>query len=337
LKRVRIGGRSYLLSAESWNVDPLVPAPAGLYKYVQALDSWAKGAPCEDPTIGGLIGVCQFGDSARRDFNSGRGALWGLVPPIDALQIQEADLELVGLRALTVPLVLRGRHALHHFKPDQSGGLPEVLADIEYLCGLLLSSLERGGDELGSSAQRRLEILLVDLEERSNPGASNNAATDHIDIPKRKKKEARAQRRAEKFKDDSSPEAPLSTEELIQARAEEARRSSSFHRTLIGLVALPLLVTLYFTLPTPGGGLPSASTYGSLPLVGLVRLPGQIKVRVHASWFALPDDERDIAMMILWDQLVDETEDPGLELSVADHVNQTRGGVVAGKVWWRSH
>lgn len=337
MKRVRIELWSALLSAEPWNVDPLVPAPAGLYKYVQALDSWAKGAPCEDPTIGGLIGVCQFGDSARRDFNSGRGALWSLVPPIDALQIQEAALELVGLRALTVPLVLRGRHALHHFKAEQPGGLPQILVDLEYLCGLLLSSLERGGDEPGSAAQRRLEILLVDLEVRSNPGASNNAATDHIDIPKRKKREARAKQRAEKLKEDPSPEAPLSTEALIQARAEQARRRGSFHRALIGLIVLPLLVTLYLTLPTPGGGLPSSSTYGSMPLVALVRLPGQIKVRVHASWFALPDDERDIAMMILWDQLVDETEDPGLELSVADHVNQTRGGVVAGKVWWRSH
>jgi hypothetical protein len=176
----------------------------------------------------------------------------------------------------------------------------------------------------------------VDLEVRSNPGASNNAATDHIDIPKRKEREARAQQRAAKRKDDPSPEAPLSTEALIQARAEEARRKGSFHRVLVGLVVLPLLVSLYLTLPTPGGGLPSSSTYGSMPLVGLVRLPGRIKVRVHASWFALPDDERDIAMMILWDQLVDETEDPGLELTVADHVNQTRGGVVAGKVWWQS-
>jgi hypothetical protein len=67
--------------------------------------------------IGGLIQICQFGDSARRDFTSGRGALWTLVPPIDADQIRQANLDPVGLRALTVPLVLRGRHALHYFMP----------------------------------------------------------------------------------------------------------------------------------------------------------------------------------------------------------------------------
>jgi hypothetical protein len=124
---------------------------------------------------------------------------------------------------------------------------------------------------------------------------------------------------------------------LIKQTVREARRRGSFHRAIGGLILLPALVGLYYTLPSPGGGLPGASSYRSMPVVAVLRLQGQVKVRVHASWFSLPDDERDIAMLILWDQLVDETDDRGLELTVADHVNETRGGVMVGKVWWRTH
>jgi len=336
LKRVRIPRWSPSLSTDSWNVDPLVPAPTGLYQYIQALDSWVKGTPCEDPTIGGLITVCGFGDAARRDFSAGRGALWGLVPPIDALQIREVDLSPVGLRALTLPLTLRGRHALHHFAPEQTHGQPPILVDLEYLCGLALASLERGGDEPGSSARRRLEILLVALEARTNPGSLDNPENERMNIPMRKNKGVSPGVVSEQRDRLLDIAEPLTTEELIKKRSREARRRGSFRRAMVGVFLLPMLVALYFSLPMPGGGLASAGSYSSMPLFALVRLPGQIKVRVHASWFSLPDEERNIAMLVLWDELVDETEDGGLELTVADHVNETRGGVVAGKVWWRS-
>lgn len=295
-----------------------------------------NGTPCEDPTIGGLITVCRFGDSARRDFSGGRGALWALVPPIDALQIREAELGVVGLRALTVALTLRGRHALHHFVPEQSKGLPDVLVDMEYLCGLVLTSLDRVGDAAGSSARGRITELLVSLEGRSNPSPESPLQGERLEIPKRKKREARSRVVTKKSYSRPDSSEPLTTEELINKRSKEAHRRRSFWRSVGGILILPILVVLYLSLPAPGGGLASASSYSSMPLVALVRLPGQTKVRVHASWFSLPDDERDIAIMILWDQLVDETDDRGLELTVADHVNQTRGGVVAGKVWWRS-
>jgi len=314
----------------------LVPSPVGLYQYIQALDSWAKGNPCENPTIGGLITVCAFGDSARRDFTAGRGALWALVPPIDALQIHDVDLGIVGLRALTVPLTLRGRHALHHFAPEQSHGIPPTLVDLEYLCGLVINSLKREGEEPGSSARLRLEQLLVILESRSNPTMETNSEAERINIPKRKKKEASPRVRVNKSEPPSESSEPLTTEELINKRSQQARRKGSIRRAVVGSILLPVFVALYFSLPAPGGGLAPAGSYSAIPLVALVRLPGNVRVRVHASWFSIPDDERDIAMMVLWDELVDETEDPGLELIVADHVNETRGGVVAGKVWWRS-
>ena len=324
-----------------WNIDPQVPEPSGLYQYIQALDAWVKGAPLDDPMIGGLIQACSFGDAARRDFRSGRSSLWSLVPPIDAMQIQEASLDLPGLRALSVPLVLRGRHALHRFLPEQPGGIPEPLVDIEYLCGLLLTSLEQKGETKGAASQRRLELLLETLESRSKPLLPFEDSVEHVEIPRRRTPEERStgsQRKLPQAKGvprETLPEEELSTEELIQRRAQEARRSASFNRAIVGLCLMPLLAGLYFILPTPGGNLPSVNTYTSMPLVGLIRQPGETKARVHASWFALAEEERDIAVMILWDQLVDETEDPGLELLVTDHVGKTRGGVVAGKVWWR--
>jgi len=296
--------------------------------------------------IGGLIQICNFGESARSDFKAGRGSLWALVPPIEALQIQEAGLDPVGLRSLSVPLVLRGRHALHHLKEEQPEGVPDILLELEFLSGYLLSSLVDGGDQPGSSAQRRLELLLEAIRSRSNPAAAGDTSSGPIDIPTRKEKESRLkkakkkkkkrkeQRRAEFF-DNGNEE--VSAGELIQQRAKEARSRGSFHRVIVGLVLIPLLVVLYQILPTPGGGLPAASSYSSIPVVALIRHSGHVRARVHGSWFTLPDEERDVAVMILWDELVDETEDPGLELTVADHTNSTRGGVVAGKVWWRSY
>jgi len=258
------------------------------------------------------------------------------------MQIQEARLDLVGLRALTVPLVLQGRHALHHFLAEQNGQIPEPLVDLEYLCGLLLTSLEQSGDSPGSAAQRRVEILLDLLEARSNPDLGFEDTAEHIDIPRRKaglSPESAPNNKAARplHRDLTGEDEELSTEELIQKRAHEARRSASFARALVGLLIIPLLVGLYYVIPEPGGGLPAATSYSSMPLVGLIRQPGGVTARVHASWFVLPEEERDIAVMILWDELVDETEDPGLELTVADHVNKTRGGVVAAKVWWRTY
>ena len=323
----------------------------GLYQYIQALDSWIQGGAFDDPMIGGLIQICQFGDAARSDFKAGRSELWSLVPPIDALQIQERGLETRGVRALSVPLVLQGRHALHHFKAAQKQGIPEPLVDVEYLCGVLLRSLERHPETQGSKAQKRLEILLGDLELRSGTaGVNEGIESDRFELPERKSSSLKSRasspkRRAlvsednqEEDREQSSfPESNLSADEVIQKSAESVVARASFGRVIFGMLLIGLLGGLYYVLPAPGGGYPQATSYNSIPLIGVIRHPGQIKVRVHGSWFTLPDEERDLAMMILWDEMVDETEDTGLELTVADHTNQTRGGVVAGKVWWRLH
>jgi hypothetical protein len=309
-----------------------------------------QGGAFDDPMIGGLIQICQFGDAARLDFKAGRSELWSLVPPIDALQIQERGLEIRGVRALSVPIVLQGRHALHHFKEVQEHGIPEPLVDVEYLCGVLLRSMDSHPETQGSKAQKRLEILLADLEVRSGTGVSEEPENDRFELPERKSSSPKSRASSEKKKAASSEadkeeeheqssfeEEDLTADVIIQKSAESAVARASFTRIIFGLLLIGLLGGLYYVLPAPGGGYPQATSYNSMPLIGVIRHPGQVKVRVHGSWFTLPDEERDIAVMILWDQLVDETEDRGLELTVADHTNQTRGGVVAGKVWWRLH
>lgn len=323
------------LAQTSWNTNPQVPEPSGLYRYIRALDSWVKGAPFEDPMIGGLIQVCQFGDSARRDFSSGRQSLWALVPPIDALQIEEAKLDLVGLRALTVPVTLRGRHALHHFLPEQPSGIPESLVDLEYICGLLLRSLDNSGEISGSASERRISILLQELEGRSNPSVELESSRDHLEIPKRAPRESKEAPAPEKPKVEISEE-DLSPEELIQRRVRSAARHAGARRLAVAVLLIPLLASLSWILPSPGGGLPSVSNYQEVPLVAMVRYRGAVRVRVHASWFTVPEQDRSVAVKALWDRLVEEYEDEGLELTVADNVNQTRGGVVAGQVWWIS-
>ena len=321
----------------SWSTDSAVPEPSGLYHYVQALDSWVKGAPFDDPMIGGLIQVSQFGESAKRDFTSGRKSLWSLVPPIDALQIKEAELGLVGLRALTVPLTLRGRHALHHYLPGQTGGTPPLLLDVEFVVGFLLESLARSGEEAGSSSIRRLEQLLADVQNRSAPPEEDEAESTRLAIPKRKGRESQAvsgednefEESASNDRDQSESPKPVERRPVGHGLG-----GSRVWRLALVILLLPVLASLSWVLPRPGGDLPSVSSYREVPLVAMVRMEGRIVVRAHSSWFTVPEEERSLAIKALWDRLVAENADPGLELEIADNLNRTQGGVVAGKVWW---
>ena len=103
---------------------------------------------------------------------------------------------------------------------------------------------------------------------------------------------------------------------------------------LVVLSIVLLIASLNWILPRAGGGLPPVSDYREVPLVAMIRMPGTIKVRVHSSWFTVDEEERSDAMKALWQRLTLELDDEGLELTVTDNVNVTRGGVVAGRVWW---
>ncbi|MEE2829768.1 MAG: hypothetical protein VX498_11325 [Myxococcota bacterium] len=288
--------------------------------------------------IGGLIQVFRLGDAAQRDFSLGRKSLWGLVPPIDALQIQEAGLELPGVRSLSVAVMLWGQHALHHYLPSPGLGIPPLLADVEYVAEALVSALDRAGDEPGSSSRRRLRLLLDALEARSPLGLGEDSSDVHMEIPRRKAKEnpERVESEGAHARESYSAPEPTAPPTLAEVQARAARQIAVRQRIVLALVFLPLLASLHWILPRAGGGLPPVSDYREVPLVAMIRMPGTIKVRVHSSWFTVSEEERSDAVKELWKRLTLELDDEGLELTVTDNVNVTRGGVVAGRVWWEN-
>ena len=101
--------------------DPRIPEPLGLSTYIQVLGEWSRGMVSE-PYMLGLIRSQGFGDPERTEFLAGADQLWGLVPPITAPDVAEAELEPEAARALGLALALKGEHALHHYLP--SAGSP---------------------------------------------------------------------------------------------------------------------------------------------------------------------------------------------------------------------
>jgi len=319
---------------QALTADPQVPEPRGLSTYIQILGEWTRGTVSE-PFLLGLITSLGFGASERTEFAAGADQLWGLVPPIDAPDVAEAELEPVAARALALALCLRGTHALHHYLPPPAGTsapTPRVLNSVAELITVIHLILEGHGDE-GSPAARRLGQLQKQLAAR---GVDTSRLADRKeDVRDAVLARRRAEEEAERNRKESEDR------EVEEAHARLLKRGRT--RTDVPIKGLLFMgasfVAAFFIhnslTPAPSGGLPPATSYTEVPVSGIVRHPDVIFVRVQETWIQEGEAERKVAAQRLFDRLSKESGG-----DVAKLVLQTPSGgelavVTANSVKWR--
>lgn len=309
------------------STDSRIPEPLGLSTYIQVLGEWAKGMVSE-PYLLGLIRSAGFGEAERAEFLAGADQLWGLVPPIDAPDVAEAELEPEAARALGLALALQGEHALHHHLPSD-GAKPRVLTDIAELVTVIHLILE-GHQQTGSAAEKRLKSLQKRLAARS-------VNTTRLAGRKEDVREAVLARRRIEDQERRDEEAQ---EKKEAASREKKRRRAPTEIPMKGLLftiaSLFVALTLFNTLtPKPSGGLPSAAEYKEVPVIGIIRHPDIVYVRVEGEWLLESESARKLGARRLWDRLSQESGG-----NVARVVLQTRTGtdlafVTATGVRWQ--
>lgn len=314
-----------------WATDPQVPEPLGLYEYVQALDEWAADQTLKQVFLYGLLQSAGFDDAMRVQFRAGRNGLWSLVPPISATQVAEVDLSVDSARSLALALVLRSRHALHHYLPEQPPGLPvpAVLAQ----CGEVLTALKLILDSNRSRAADPIADLLPSLAgDLAQRGISAGGGLDlKRDAIREGKRQSAQSRRDAEVADD-----------LIsgQTARPAGRVSLSMYsggplwRLVMGLVVVGALAAAVAMVPSGLTTLPDGTSYKAIPAVAIIRHQDEIRVRIPKQWLRLPQPAREKALRDLHARFAKEMKGVPLPVVLQSLTDEPYGGIAGERVWW---
>lgn len=313
--------------SQVWATEPQVPPPLGLYHYITALDHWVAGTPLDEPYLAGLLAILGYGDADGEEYRNGRAGLWGLVPPIGAAEVAEADLDVAASRALALAFAVWARHVLAFYRPVQRSGIPgEVREAGDIVAALLLALSEEPGSAERAAGGRLLQ-LGADIEARG--AISMSALADRrAAIATARRSEAEARR----LRDDEA----IELARAARLAATAGGRSVNPVRLGIGVGLLVLGIVALVAIPEPES-LPSAIDYGELPAVAILRYEESVTVRVDASWLAIPIEQRTGQVGALWHRFGVEMKRPErpVDLLVVDRRNTPIGGMRTGEVWWQ--
>ncbi len=158
-----------------WEVVPEVPEPKGLYPYLAELDHWAASEPMDEPFLAGLLLILKYGEAELAEYKAGRSGLWGLVPPIEAAQVADANLNKEAAAALGLGVVVWGCHALARYVPNSGPAVPPMLQQAAEIVAALTLVLDIGNAEASSVVSPSLHKLGLEFEAR---GANALSALD---------------------------------------------------------------------------------------------------------------------------------------------------------------
>ncbi len=313
-----------------WATDPQVPEPLGLYEYVQALDEWAADKALKQVFLYGLLQSAGFNDAMRGQFRAGRNGLWSLVPPITATQVAEADLSVDSARSLALALVLRSRHALHHYLPEQSTGLPTP--DVLSQCGEVLSALKLILESDRSKGPDPIRSLLPELaDDLAQRGVSAGGVIDQKRdaIREGRRQDAEARRKAEQEVD------------LVGGAGRGSNRvafslysGGPLWRLAVGTVVVAALASAVAMVPNGLSRLPDGTSYKALPAVAIIRHEDEIRVRIPKQWLQQPQPNREKALRELHRRFTKEMNGNPLPVVLQSLTDEPYGGIAGERVWW---
>jgi hypothetical protein len=310
----------------SWEVVPEVPEPMGLYLYLAELDHWAASEPLGEPFLVGLLQILKYGEPELQEYRAGRAGLWGLVPPIDATQVADANLDKAAAAALGLGVVVWGFHGLARYTPSPTSDLPPMLQEAAEIIAALSLVLAIEGEDSGAVVSPSLYRLGLDLEARG-VNALSALGDRRAAIVEAHRAEVVAHREVEAHKYDMTL-TPRSAEAMRDARRIPGGRLVAAGLLLIASI---LFVVLY---PTGRSKIPPAASYRELPARAIIRHEDKIIVRVQGGWIDRPAKERAASAVALWKRFVDDIDDPSVDLLLRDLANQPLGRIHLGEVSW---
>ncbi len=326
LRSLTSPGRLLAGSGDGYDVDPQVPEPLGLYPYLAELDHWIAEQPLDEPFLAGLLQILGYGADEKREYRSGRRGLRGLVPPIDATAVADANLDIKAAASLALGVVAWGYHGLARYRPTQEKGTPPLLQEAAEIVTALMLVLDSGAKGAGGIAAARLVQLGEQLESRGiNALSALGDRKDAIVQAHRDEVIARRQAEAEQIEAAIAP----SVTEAVQARGRVSLPKFA------GASAL-LATAVAFMVLYDGGGpkIPPAKSYSEVPAVAIIRHQDVVIVRVADGWMALPEEERSGAAVQLWKRFEAELDGLAVDLELRSRINKTLGGVHVGEAWW---
>ncbi len=315
---------------QGWATDPQVPEPLGLYEYVQALDEWAADKALKQVFLYGLFQSSGFDDSMRAQFRAGRNGLWSLIPPINATQVAEADLTVDSARSLALALVLRSRHGLHHYLPEQPASLPHPAVLTQ--CGEVLTALKLILESDRSKGPDPIRALLPGLaNDLGQRGVSAGGVIDkkRDAIREGRRQDAEARRQAEQ-----------EVEVIGGAPRGSKRASFSMYsggpvwRLAVGAVVVAALASAVAMAPNGLSKLPAGTSYKALPAVAIIRHEDEIRVRIPKQWLQQPQPNREKALRELHARFTKEMTGNPLPVVLLSLTDQPYGGIAGERVWW---
>ncbi len=305
------------------STDSRIPEPLGLSTYVQLLGEWTKGMVSE-PYLLGLIRSRSFGDAERAEFRAGADQLWGLVPPIDAPDVAEADLKPEAARALGLALVLQGQQALHHHLASD-GPAPQSLSRVAEMVTVINLILEGHEDE-ASAAEKHITSLQAELTARS-------VDTSRLAERKEDVREAVLNRRHEEEREAREREEAEASKPTPRRRVSEAIPLKVVAFMIASLlVAGTLLQALW---PEPSGGLPAASEYTEVPVLGIIRHPDVVYILVESEWLTQDETARKLGARRLFERLSKESAGNVAKLVFQTNARNDLAYVTATSVRWK--
>lgn len=313
-----------------WDVDLQVPAPLGVYGYVQALTDYTAGRRLQVEFLHGLIESTGVPGELQGLFESGRNGLWVLIPPISATQVAEANLGVDAARALGVALILRIQHALHHYLPKQSArGVPHVLSECGEMLTVVKLALDSGrvGDE-DPVIKALLEVALQLAERGVSAGGVVDERRDAIRENRRQEAESRRDAAAAEEAFD------IGTGRAQTNLSFALVRGSSVPRVVMGAALVLGLSGLSAYLQANKSSVPAAATYRDVPAVAIIRHRDEIVVRVPPTWMRQPRPTREGALRSLYSRFAKELGAEALPVIIVGLRNEPYGGVAGERVWW---
>jgi hypothetical protein len=332
-----VGGPLAMVTGEfarpaEFDVDPQVPPPLGVYDYVQALGDAASGKRMQHVFLHGLMQTVGLSDDLRRRFGEGRNGLWILIPPITATGVAEAQLGADAAAALGVALILRIRHALLHYRPEQpSGKPPPVLAE----CGEILTAIKLILESGRSGGDDPVLTALTDVAQAlARRGVSAGGVVDErLDaIREERRQGAEARREAAAAEDEFTVEPGRVRTNVSLSVVRGARMG----RVVIGVLLLVGLGGFSGWLNTHREALPTAASYTDVPAVAIIRHRDEVVVRVPAIWMTHSALEREGALRALYARFAAELGAEAVPVIVVGLKGEPYGGVAGDRVWWEA-
>lgn len=264
---------------------------------------WARGGAFL-PAVDKAVRKADLAPGLKSWFESGAGILSVLPPEFDPVDLAEAEVDAAGMVAAAMGTLVYAQLV----KSADAEEIPDL-------------------DARAAEAAEFATYLVMCLEPEASP-LHPGLISDLDNLRRERERSLKAET------DQAEEDAKRSRWKLPAIELPDMRNTGPIFRALgwVAVFALALSVGLRFW--TNRGPPPPTAYIDIVPIVGMIRTPGEITARVEEFRLGESKDERAYNATALWFRLTSEVNDPGLRLRLQTSKGAPIAAVAAGSVTW---